>query len=76
MSRAARRRPDPFRVAQVDLDRAKRWPIGHPVTVTKDDGSQVETQTRSAPYQVSTGTWVIFVEGITGCSALARVTER
>lgn len=67
---------DPLRVAQADVDRAKRWPIGQAVTVTKDDGSILKTQTRSAPWKVAGGTWVILVEGIAGYYALARVRER
>lgn len=69
------RRPDPFRVPQRDLDRAKRWPIGQPVTVTTDDGSRVDTATRSGPWQLGS-TWVILLDGISGGYALARVTER
>jgi hypothetical protein len=75
MSRAARR-PDPFHVPQVDVDRATRWPIGQPVTVTQDDGSQIDTYTRSAPWRLDSGTWVILLAGFAGGYALKRVTER
>ncbi len=75
MSRAARR-PDPFHVPQVDLNRAQRWPIGQMVTVTQDDGSAIDSYTRSAPWRLDSGTWVILVAGFAGCYALARVTER
>lgn len=75
MSRAARR-PDPFRVAQVDVDRAKRWPIGQPVTLIQDDLSEIDTYTRSAPWRLDSGTWVILLAGFAGCYALKRVTER
>jgi hypothetical protein len=75
MSRAASH-PDPLRVAQVTIDRAKRWPIGQPVTVTKDDGTRVETLTRSEPWTLANGTWVILLDGISGCYALARVEPR
>lgn len=68
-------RPDPLRVSQADVDRATRWPIGHPVTVTQDDGSRIDTYTRSAPWQLN-ATWVILLAGFAGCYALARVTER
>lgn len=69
------RRPDPLRVSQVEIDRAKRWPIGQPVTVTKDDRSQFVTKTRSAPWRLGS-TWVILLDGIPGGYALARVEPR
>lgn len=76
MSRAALR-PDPLRVAQVTIDRAKRWPIGHPVTLTQDDGSRVDTWTRSAPWQeLVSKTWVILLAGFTGGYPLAHVEPR
>jgi hypothetical protein len=68
-------RPDPLRVTPAQLARAMRWPIGTPVTVTKDDGAQIETATRSAPWKLG-GTWVILLEDISGGYALARVVER
>jgi hypothetical protein len=67
--------PKPLTVTPAQVARAHRWPIGHPVTVTKDDGSTVETRTRSAPWKLG-GTWVLLVEGISGGYALARVEER
>lgn len=69
-------RPDPLRVPPAEIDRAKRWPIGHPVTVTQDDRSTIDTYTRSAPWKLDSGTWVILLAGFAGCYALARVTER
>lgn len=75
MNRAARR-PDPLYVAQADVDRATRWPIGQPVTVTQDNGSALDTYTRSAPWRLDSGTWVILLAGFAGCYALARVAER
>jgi hypothetical protein len=66
---------DPLRVTQAQIDRAIRWPIGTAVTVTKDDGSQVATRTRSAPWKLNR-TWVILVDGISRAYALARVVER
>lgn len=75
MSRSARL-PNPLHVTQAECDRAKRWAIGQAVTVTKDDGSIVATQTRSAPWKTGNGTWVLLVEGISGYYALARVRER
>jgi hypothetical protein len=73
-------RLDPLQVSQADLDRAKRWPIGQGVTVTTDDGSVVETQTRSAPWQTLVDrrlVWVILLDvGGMGTCPLARVAER
>jgi hypothetical protein len=68
-------RPHPFKVTAAQLARAQRWPIGQAVTVTKDDGSQIATKTRCAPWKLG-GTWVVMVDGISGGYALARVVER
>jgi hypothetical protein len=64
-----------LKVTPAQLARAQRWPIGQAVTVTKDDGTQVETVTRSAPWRLNL-TWVILLDGISGGYALARVVER
>lgn len=75
-------------VNQQQLDRAKRWPIGTPVTVRRDNGELLETVTQSAPWKLSAparrhppsgpqnGDWVILVGGIVGAYALERVAER
>ncbi len=68
-------RHDPLRLTPAQLARAMRWPIGTAVTVTTDDGSPLETVTRSAPWRRGR-TWVILVEGISGDYALGRVVER
>jgi hypothetical protein len=70
-----RRQHDPLRVTLPQLAQAMRWPIGTAVTVTKDDGAQVSTVTRSSPWKLG-DTWVILLDGITGGYALARVVER
>lgn len=70
-----RNRPDPLRVTSAQISRAMRWPIGTAVTVTKDDGSLVETVTQSEPWRRN-GTWVILVDGFAWGCALARVAER
>jgi hypothetical protein len=77
MSRATTR-PDPLRVSQLDLDRAKRWPIGQPVTVTQGDGTPLATVTQSAPWKVGAlGAWVILLRcDPTHAFPLARVTAR
>jgi hypothetical protein len=70
-----RNRPDPLRVTAAQLARAMRWPIGTAVTLTTDDGTEIATATRSAPWRLGS-TWVILVEARAGGYALARVTER
>jgi hypothetical protein len=49
------------------------WPIGTPVRVRKDHGTALYTVTRSKPWQLGHGQWVIAVEGISGGYDLARV---
>lgn len=48
-------------------------PIGWPVEVTKDDGSKVQSKTRSEPWMLGSGTPVVMVEGISGGYLLTRV---
>lgn len=51
-----------------------RFPVGQSVSVRKDDGAGVLTQTR-APAEVLSGhSAVIWLEGISGCYLLDRVT--
>lgn len=62
-----------------DLERiCKGWnathPVGKWVRVRRDDGSELITKTRSEAYVLSGHTAVIFVEQITGCYLLDRVT--
>ncbi len=61
------------KVAQKRL--VEEWenvPEGTPVTVRKDDGTILETKTRSIPWLLG-GVAVIMVEGIAGGYALERV---
>ncbi len=56
----------------------KAWegvPAGTRVRVTRDDGTTLDTRTRSAAYTLGDGTAVILVEGIVGAYALERVTR-
>jgi hypothetical protein len=57
-----------------------RWnklhPEGSAVTVTKDDGSKLETTTRSEAWVLGGHTAVIMVVGISGGYSLTRVTAR
>lgn len=50
-------------------------PIGTPVIVTKDDGSEFRTYTRSAPWQLGHGAWVVSVDGISGGYDLERIRK-
>src|ERR1700687_43814 len=63
---------------------AEKWkdvPEGTPVIVTKDDGSEFHTKTRSKPWMLGASsrdqghTAVIMVEGITGGYGLWRVRK-
>ena len=54
----------------------KSWPVGTKVSVYKDDGTRLDTVTRSAPWHLGGHTWVVLVEGITACYRLDRVTHR
>lgn len=47
--------------------------VGTRVRVTKDDGSAVETTTRTRAMMLSGHTPVIFLDGISGCYLLTRV---
>jgi len=50
-----------------------RVPIGTAVTYQKDDGSVIETKTRSAAGMLGTHTAVIWLEAVNGCVRLDRV---
>lgn len=60
--------------------RVARWNRKHaegcPVSYRRDDGTVFETHARSAAQVLPGGTDVIWVDGIAGCVALERVTER
>ncbi len=60
---------------QADTWNAK-WPVGTPVYVRKDGGDIQETFTRSAATVLSGHSAVIWLEGISGCYLLDRVTPR
>lgn len=51
-----------------------RHPIGTPVVVKRDGGQTISTRTRSAAQVLGGHTAVIWVEGISGCYALDRVS--
>jgi hypothetical protein len=66
------RRTQGLRAAQRAVD-AWIHPIGTPVRVRKDDGSFVETRTRSMAEMLGGHSAVIWLEGISGCYLLDRV---
>jgi hypothetical protein len=51
-----------------------RYSVGQPVTLRKDDGSGFITTTRSKAEVLSGHTAVIWVEGVSGCYLLDRIT--
>ena len=54
----------------------KTLPNGTDVAVTRDDGSIWLTRTRTAPWQLGDGTWVVALEGRAGGFRLDRVRRR
>lgn len=66
------RRPNPQHA--VDVWNKCNPTVGTPVKVRKDDGQIVATRTRSHAEVLSGHTAVIWLEGISGCYALDRVT--
>lgn len=59
--------------AQVDAFNA-RYPIGQAVTVRRDGGDDMSTFTRSEAQVLSGHSAVIWLDGISGCYLLDRVT--
>ena len=53
----------------------KKYPIGTPVTVHRDNGEELQTETRSTAIIVRNRAF-IFVNGITVCCTLDRVKPR
>lgn len=51
-------------------------PEGTPVIFRKDDGSIVETKTRSGAWMLGGHSAVVMLDGISGCYSLERVTVR
>lgn len=70
------KRPDATALrAQCDAFNA-RYPVGQPVTVRMDRGELVDTVTRSSAEVLSGHSAVIWLDGISGCYLLDRVTAR
>lgn len=57
------------------VDAWKNTPVGIAVVVTKDDGTEFRTTTRSDPWLLSGHTAVIMVVGIAGGYMLERVRK-
>lgn len=72
--RYARRALSPQVLAQQCADFNARFPIGQKVTVRKDDGTGMNTTTRSEAQVLSGHSAVIWVDGIPGCYLLDRIT--
>lgn len=51
-----------------------RYPVGQAVTVRRDNGESVTTTTRSEAELLSGHSAVVWLEGISGCYLLERVT--
>jgi hypothetical protein len=49
-------------------------PSGTLVNVRKDNGDVVVTRTRSLPWRLGHGDWVVSLDGISGGYALSRIT--
>jgi hypothetical protein len=56
-----------------DMEHAKQLRNGQKVEVTKDDGSLFVTTTRSEPWELGGGQWVINLDGISGGFSVSRV---
>lgn len=54
----------------------RRYPIGTEGLLKKDDGSLLETKTRSKAEVLSGHSAVIWVEGVSGCYLLSRFTPK
>jgi hypothetical protein len=70
------RQPSPAALAFQCAQWNERNRIGTPVTLQKDDGTFVDTVTKSEAQVLSGHTAVIWLEGVRGCYALDRVTPR
>ena len=55
------------------VDFNSKVPIGTPVIVTKDNGEEIKTTTRSDAQLLGGHTPVVFLDRMSGCYALNRV---
>lgn len=70
------RRPNPERQRELVTEWNRLNPEGTKVNVRKDDGSTLETVTRSPAWLMGEHTAVVLVDGIAGGYMLERVTVR
>jgi hypothetical protein len=68
------KRPDAKTLEQQCAAFNARHPVGSGVVVRKDDGTGILTETRSKAQVLSGHTAVIWLEGMSGCYLLDRVT--
>lgn len=68
------RRPNTAALQKQCDDFNARFPVGQPVTVRKDNGEGVTTLTRFPAEVLSGHSAVIWLENISGCYLLDRVT--
>lgn len=70
------RRPNPEKLQAQCAAFNGKYPVGQPVFLKRDNGSVVETTTRSAAQVLSGHSAVIWLDGISGCYLLDRVSPR
>lgn len=69
-----RRPPSPAALQRQCNQFNDRYPIGQAVTLRKDSGEGISTKTRSEAEVLSGHSAVIWLEGVSGCYLLDRVT--
>lgn len=65
---------DPIKLQRQCDDFNARYPVGQRVSLRKDGGEGIVTTTRSAAEVMSGHSAVIWLEGVSGCYLLDRVT--
>jgi len=70
-------KPNPQDIMVAEAERRRQInKIGMDVWREDDDGHMIPTKTRSLPWQLGHGRWVVAVEGIAGGYDLLRITPR
>ncbi len=69
-----RQPPSPAALQRQCDDFNQRYPVGQRVSVRKDSGEAIVTATREPAEVLGGHSAVIWLEGITGCYLLARVS--
>jgi hypothetical protein len=70
------RQPSPAALALQCAQWNERHPIGTPVTYQRDDGTLADGETITPAQVLSGHTAVIWIDGVSGCVALDRVSPR